>query len=100
MDIAEGHLAALNFLNGSNGAHIHNLGTGKGTTVLELIKEFEKSNGLMIPHKFALRRDGDLPSYYSDATKALNELKWFAKRNLSQACRDVYRFSQTQLEHK
>jgi len=100
MDIAEGHLAALNFLNGSAGAHIHNLGSGKGTTVLELIKEFEKSNALTIPYKFALRRDGDLPSYYSDASKALNEFKWFTKRNLGEACRDTYRFSQMLHMHK
>jgi len=94
MDIAEGHLAALNFLEGSAGAHIHNLGSGKGTTVLELIKEFEKINTLTIPYKFALRRDGDLPSLYSDPSKALNELKWATKRNLSEACQDTYRFSQ------
>jgi len=90
MDLAEGHLAALHYLKTNAGVHIHNLGTGHGTTVLELIKAFEKINKIEIPYKFSGRRDGDLPSYYSDANKALKDLGWQAKRNLEQSCKDTY----------
>jgi len=95
MDLAEGHLAALEFLNNNHGAHIHNLGTGKGTTVLELIHTFEKINNLEIPYQFSGRRGGDLPSYYADADKALQDLKWSTKCSLKQACKDTYSFYQS-----
>jgi UDP-glucose 4-epimerase len=90
MDLAEGHLAALNYIKNNAGAHIHNLGTGHGTTVLELINAFQKINKVQIPYQFSSRRDGDLPSYYADANKALKELGWQAKRSLEQSCRDTY----------
>lgn len=94
MDLAEGHLAAIDYLKNNAGAHIHNLGTGQGTTVLELINAFQRINKVEIPYKFSGRRGGDLASYYADASKASKELKWFAKRDLGEACRDTYRFSQ------
>ena len=90
MDLAEGHLAALNYLKNNTGAHIHNLGTGHGTTVLELINAFQKINQVEIPYQFSSRRDGDLPSYFADANKALKDLDWQAKRSLEQSCKDTY----------
>ena len=90
MDLAEGHLAAIDYLKNNHGSHIHNLGTGHGTTVLELIEAFQEINKVEIPYKFSGRRGGDLASYYSDANKALKELGWQARRNLEQSCKDTY----------
>jgi UDP-glucose 4-epimerase len=90
MDLAEGHLAALDYLKNNYGSHIHNLGTGHDTTVLELIEAFQKINGIEIPYKFSGRREGDLATYYSDASKALKELRWQTKHNLEQSCKDTY----------
>ncbi len=91
MDLAEGHLAALSHLKNNFGVHIYNLGTGQSTTVLELIKEFEKVNRIEIPYKFSSRREGDLPSYYSDTSKAFKDLGWKTKYDLEQSCQDTYR---------
>lgn len=92
MDLAEGHLAALEFLSNKCGVHIHNLGTGQGTTVLELIKAFENVNHIKIPFRFSSRREGDLPSYYSNAKKAFNDLGWKTKRTLERSCKDTYQY--------
>ena len=97
-DLAEGHLAALNFLMNNPGTHIHNLGTGKGTTVLELIKAFETANSVKIPYQFSPRRDGDLPSYYANANKAFSQLHWKPARTIEQSSKDSYRYFQTMLQ--
>ena len=98
MDLAEGHLAALDFLMSHPGAHIHNLGTGKGTTVLELIKAFETANSVKIPYQFSPRRDGDLPSYYANANKAFSQLHWKPARTIEQSSKDSYRYFQTMIQ--
>lgn len=90
MDLAEGHVAALNAI--TAGVHIYNLGTGQGTSVLQLIKTFEEANGVVIRYKMVKRRQGDLASCFADVTKARKELDWIAKRDLVAMCKDAWRF--------
>jgi len=90
MDLAEGHVAALEKL--SEGVHIYNLGTGKGTSVLELVKAFQEATGIEIPYEVVARRPGDIAVCYADTTKAIQELGWKPKRNLKNMCRDAWNF--------
>lgn len=90
MDLAEGHVAALNNL--TEGIHIYNLGTGQGTSVLQLVKAFEKANGIDIPYEIAARRPGDIAKCYANVSKAKKELGWTAKLDLENMCRDAWRF--------
>ena len=91
MDVAEGHIAALKKLV-SNGLYIYNLGTGKGYSVLELIKSFEKVNHCKIPYQMAERRQGDIVVSYADVTKAKNELNWAASRTIEDMCKDSWNY--------
>ncbi|MYL30786.1 UDP-glucose 4-epimerase GalE [Halobacillus halophilus] len=95
-DLAEGHVAALNNL--IEGTHVYNLGTGQGTSVLELVKAFEKANGIEVPYKIVDRRPGDIASCYADVSKAARELGWIAKRDIIEMCRDAWRFEKNYLE--
>lgn len=90
LDLADGHVAALE--NISNGVEVYNLGTGKGTSVLELISAFEEANGIKVPYEITDRRNGDIASCYADISKAKRELGWEAKRDLVSMCRDAWRF--------
>lgn len=90
MDLAEGHVAALNYL--TEGVHIYNLGTGKGTSVLELVEAFEEANDIEIPYEIVDRRLGDIATCYADITKAEKELGWVAKRDIVAMCKDAWRF--------
>ncbi|MFC6333776.1 UDP-glucose 4-epimerase GalE [Paenibacillus septentrionalis] len=90
MDLAEGHVAAVEQI--SEGVQIYNLGTGYGTSVLELIQTFEKANEVKVPYRIVDRRPGDIAVAYADVTKAKNELGWEAKRDLITMCRDAWRF--------
>ncbi|HET6746741.1 MAG TPA: UDP-glucose 4-epimerase GalE [Candidatus Saccharimonadales bacterium] len=90
VDLAKGHLAALE--NSQQGWSAYNLGSGKGTSVLELIHAFEQATGIPIPYEFAPRRAGDLPEYYADASKALNELHWKTEKTIEEACADSWRW--------
>jgi UDP-glucose 4-epimerase len=76
MDLAEGHVVALDKL---HQAYIYNLGTGQGTSVLQLLKAFEKANGLKVPYEIVDRRPGDIAECYANAGKAERELGWTAK---------------------
>ncbi|WP_186667708.1 UDP-glucose 4-epimerase GalE [Sporosarcina sp. BP05] len=89
-DLAEGHVAALENL--TEGAHVYNLGTGQGTSVLELVKAFEEANDVKIPYEIVDRRPGDIASCYADASKAERELGWEAKLDIIAMCRDAWRF--------
>ncbi|MFF5993851.1 UDP-glucose 4-epimerase GalE [Lysinibacillus sp. KU-BSD001] len=93
MDLAEGHVAALQHV--TPGVHIYNLGTGAGTSVFEIIQTFERVNAIKIPYKIVNRRPGDLAFYYADATKAKDELGWYAKRTLEDMCRDAWHFEKS-----
>lgn len=90
MDLAEGHVAALNKL--TEGVHIYNLGTGRGTSVLQLVHAFEEANGLKLPYEIVGRRPGDIAECYADVSKAKRELGWTAKRDIIDMCRDAWRF--------
>ncbi|MCM3633967.1 UDP-glucose 4-epimerase GalE [Paenibacillus camelliae] len=94
MDLAEGHVASLN--NTPVGYHIYNLGTGIGTSVLELVKTFEETNKIKIPYEIVGRRPGDIALCYADVTKAQVELGWTAKCDLTTMCRDAWRFEKNQ----
>jgi UDP-glucose 4-epimerase len=90
VDLAEGHVKALN--NIKEGISIYNLGTGKGTSVLELINAFEEVNNIKIPYEIVERRLGDIASSYADVSKAKKELGWAAKLGVLEMCRDSWRF--------
>lgn len=92
VDLALGHLKALDALQTSNGVHIWNLGTGKGYSVLQLIRAFEQVSGLTIPFKVQPRRLGDIPECWADNTKALDELGWKAERGLDEMMMDAWRW--------
>ncbi|MDD3336727.1 MAG: UDP-glucose 4-epimerase GalE [Eubacteriales bacterium] len=94
VDLAKGHVAACNYLKDHIGCEIINLGTGVGYSVLDLVKTFEKVNGVKIPYVIAPRRAGDVARCYSDATKAKNLLGWVAEKNLEDMCRDSWRWQQ------
>lgn len=96
VDLAEGHVAALDKL--SAGVHIYNLGTGEGTSVLQLVKAFEEANGIEVPYEIVDRRPGDIASCYADASKAKKELGWTAKLGIVDMCRDAWRFEKGQKE--
>jgi len=91
-DLAEGHVAALDNL--TKGFHIYNLGTGQGTSVLQLIKAFEEANCINVPYEIVARRPGDIAECYADSSKAEQELGWTAKRDLVDMCRDSWRFEE------
>ncbi|MFP4457697.1 MAG: UDP-glucose 4-epimerase GalE [Clostridia bacterium] len=90
MDVAEGHVAALENL--KSGVHTYNLGTGKGTSVLELINAFEKENMVKVPYDIVGRREGDLAESFADVNKAKSELGWVAKRNVNDMVKDTWRY--------
>ena len=92
-DLAEGHIKALEKLRSDKrGMHIYNLGTGIGYSVLDMVNAFERANNIKIPYKIAPRRAGDIDEYYSDPSKAKEELGFVAKRTLEDMCRDAWNF--------
>lgn len=90
LDLAAGHVAAIERL--TEGVNVYNLGTGRGTSVLELVNAFVEANGMEVPFEIVDRRPGDIASCYADASKAARELGWSAKRDLISMCRDSWRF--------
>ncbi|NCA95940.1 MAG: UDP-glucose 4-epimerase, partial [Methanomicrobia archaeon] len=92
VDLAKGHLASLKVIKDKLGLKIYNLGTGKGTSVLELVKAFEKVNGIKIPYAIGPRRDGDIDENYANCDKALKEINWKAKLTIEDCCRDAWKW--------
>lgn len=90
IDLARGHVCALNAIKENCGLEIFNLGTGHGYSVLDVVNAFEKINGLKIPYVIKPRRAGDVPVCYADASKAEKILKWHAEFNLEDMCRDSW----------
>jgi UDP-glucose 4-epimerase len=90
LDLAEGHVVALE--KAAPGVAVYNLGTGQGTSVLELVNAFEQANNLRIPYSVTARRAGDIAECYADATKAKEELGWVAQRGVVEMCQDAWRF--------
>jgi UDP-glucose 4-epimerase len=91
-DLAEGHVLALKKLETNPGLVIYNLGTGKGTSVLEFIHAYERATGVKIPYKVVGRRAGDVPENYASIAKAQKELGFKPKYNVEDACRDSNRW--------
>jgi len=91
-DLAAGHVAALKAIEGKAGLAIYNLGTGHGYSVLDVVKAFEKANGLKVPYVIKPRRPGDIATCYCDPAKAKRELGWEAKFGIEEMCRDSWNF--------
>ena len=94
MDLAEGHAAALAYAQEHTGAEVFNLGTGRGTSVLELIDAFQQATGVTVPYVMAGRRTGDEAVCYAGTEKAAQVLHWRARRSLEDMCRDAWRWQQ------
>lgn len=90
VDLAEGHVKAIENL--EQGVYVYNLGTGRGTSVLELVTAFKDANNIDIPYKIVERRAGDLAISYANVFKAKNELDWTTKRDIRDMCIDAWRF--------
>lgn len=92
VDLAEGHLLALEALKARTGAHVWNLGTGQGYSVLEMVRAFELASGKSVPYRLAPRRPGDIATCYADPARAERELGWKARRGLDEMMRDAWRW--------
>ena len=95
VDLAEGHLCALRALAAPQtrtGAHVWNLGTGQGYSVLEMVRAFEAASGQPVPYRTAPRRPGDIATCYADPSKAERDLGWKAQRGLQQMMQDAWRW--------
>lgn len=92
VDLAKGHLKALDKIRTETGAKIYNLGTGNGYSVLDLVKNFEKVNGVKVNYKIGKRRPGDIAACYADPTKAKEELGWAAQYGIEEMCKDAWNF--------
>ena len=96
MDLADGHAAALDYLEAARGAMLTvNLGTGRGYSVLEMAEAFERASGRPVPYRFAPRRPGDIAQCWADPGLALQLLGWRAKRGLDAMCADAWRWQQS-----
>ncbi len=93
VDLAIGHLKAVNKIRKDNGVHTYNLGTGTGYSVLQVVNAFEKASGKKVNYKIVDRRPGDIAACYADASKAKNELNWVAERGIEQMCADSWNFT-------
>ncbi len=94
-DLADGHLKALDYAAEHTGAEAINLGTGHGTSVLEIVDAFEKASGRTVNYIYTARRAGDIGEYYADTTKASEVLNWTAKYGIEKMCRDSWNFIKT-----
>ncbi|MGV2999986.1 UDP-glucose 4-epimerase GalE [Streptococcus suis] len=90
IDLAIGHIKALEKISTTEGVHTYNLGSGQGTSVLELVQAFEKVNGVPVPYKIVDRRPGDVATCYANADKALEELNWKTEKTIEDMCRDTW----------
>jgi UDP-glucose 4-epimerase len=100
MDLADGHLSALRFMDESSGFNVFNLGTGYGVSVLELVNAFRKVSGKEISYRISPRRDGDAPASYADCNKAAGLLGWIAKRSLEEMCESTWRWCEANSSDK
>lgn len=92
VDLAKGHIKALDKIMNEKGVCVYNLGTGTGYSVLDVVKAFEKASGVKVPYKIVDRRPGDLATCYSNPEKAEKELGWKAEKGLNEMCADSYRW--------
>ncbi len=96
VDLAKGHLKALDKIRKEKGIKIYNLGTGNGYSVLDLVTNFEKVNGIKVNYKIGKRRPGDIAACYADPTKAKEELGWVAEKGIEDMCKDAWNFIKKQ----
>lgn len=92
VDLADGHLKALERLASAPGTVIYNLGTGRGYSVLEAVEQFGKASGREIPYEIVGRRPGDIATCFADASKAKREMGWEARRGIEEMCADTWRW--------
>lgn len=92
MDLARGHIAAIKYCETHSGVEAINLGTGRGCSVLELVRTFSDVNNVDIPYRIAPRRPGDLAEFYASPDKALRLLNWQARLNIEDMCRDTWKW--------
>ena len=92
VDLAMGHVKALDALIHLTGSHVYNLGTGNGTSVLELVQAFQQATGQAIPYEISARRPGDVATCFADSSKAERELNWKADRGILEMCRDSWKW--------
>ena len=98
VDLALGHLKAVEKAREASGLYIYNLGTGKGYSVLDIVNAFEKANDINVKYEIAPRRPGDIAICYADPTKAREELGWEATRDLEQMCKDSWRYTKNNIK--
>lgn len=98
VDLAEGHLAAMEYVMTHRGVDAVNLGTGRGHSVLEVLQAYQRACGKTLPYQIAPRRQGDIAEFYADPAKAKAVFGWQAKRNLDQMCADSWNFAKGQTE--
>lgn len=94
VDLAQGHLAAMDYICTHSGLSVFNLGTGKPSSVLEMVHAFEAVSGVSIPYVIEARRPGDVASCYADPGKAERVLGWHAKKDIQAMCEDTWRWQQ------
>lgn len=94
VDLAEGHVAALDRCADEAGVHTYNLGTGRGHSVLEVVKAYEEESGMPVPYEIVGRRAGDVAESWADVSKAADELGWRTTRDLADMCADSWRWQQ------
>ena len=94
VDLARGHLAAMRHLFEHGGHHVWNLGTGRGTSVLEVVAAYERASGHQIPYEIVDRRQGDVAATWADPTLAERELGWSAEHDIDRMCEDAWRWQQ------
>lgn len=92
VDLAKGHISALQAICNTHKVDAYNLGTGKGYSVLDMVKAYSEINNVEVPYKIVDRRPGDIAECYADTTKAERELHWKAEKDLTQMCKDSYHF--------
>ncbi len=89
-DLAKGHVLAMKYAHEHTGVSVFNLGTGKGHSVLEMLEEFSNICGCSVPYEIVSRREGDLPEYYADVSRAEEKLGWKAEHSVADMCRDTW----------
>ena len=90
VDLAKGHIRAIEYAQKNTGVIAVNLGTGNGFSVLDIVKAFERATGIRIPYKIAPRRPGDIDECYADASLALEKLGWKAELSIDDMCRSAW----------
>ena len=98
VDLAQGHVKAIEYSFKNRGTEVFNLGTGKGYSVLDIVRAFETANDVKVPYVIAERRSGDIAECYADPTKAEKVLGWHAEKDLVQMCKDSWNWQKNSIQ--